>query len=446
MSVEIVTLSSYQKQVRCTIPAADVKLALDREYRTLAKKVRLPGFRPGKAPRKVLEARFGPQIVNDVAQDLIQKKWIEVLDGDEIEAVGRPSVDEAFELRPNTDFQFSITVEVKPTIELDTYKGVEVVYPKVEVTEDEVDSMVRARLEGQARLVSVERPVELGDMVLVELTVKDGDDVVAQEPGTMIRTEADPYYPGVETLLEGMSVDEEKTETLTFGDSRNEDVSGRELSVTVKVVSVQANEVPELSDEIAEELGYEGGSEGMRAALRGEVQSARESMARNQARANLLQKLIELNEFDVPGSMVESNLELLMRELRMQQAYRGVDPRSVTFSAEQRADLTLRAAFAAKGGLILEYVTNKENLEVTEADIDKKLEELSEERGQTIEAVRGYFAEAEARAELEERLLEEKVLDWLLEQSTFVDPPAEEEAESEADEPADADEADSGEE
>jgi len=423
--MDVISVGSCQKKLQFSIPAEKVREELDRAYRQLGHRVRLPGFRPGKAPRKVLEMRFGQQVVSDVAATLIQQGYSDAIEQHKLEPVGRPEVDQG-DLRPTEPFEFSITVDVKPEIELTTYTGLEVPFPQVQVSDDEVEANVRARLEGQARLVEVTaRPVEKGDMVLLSLEAKDGDAVVSQEPGTMIRTEGDPYYPGVEEMVVGLAVGDEKTAPVAFPESaRIEAVAGRTLDVTVKVISVQATEIPELTDEVAKELGYEGGAEGLRLAIRAEVAQAREESARNQARANALQVLIDHNAFDVPRGMIDDQLKALMEELKLQAAYRGQDPRSVSFSDAQIADLRVRAEFAVKGGLILEYVSKKEGLEVSDADLEAKYQELADERGQSVEAIKGYFVRDGVEDELRSRLLEEKTLDFLLERSKLVEPKA----------------------
>ncbi len=435
MKVDISNVSSFQRKLDFVVPAADVKKQLDDAFRKLACQVRMAGFRKGKAPRRVLEGRFGPKVRMDVADQLIQRSYVTAITENELQPVGQPSLAESKEIKGGTDFEFSITVDVRPEVALDNITGIEVVFPKYEVKDDEIDAAVKARLEGNARLVEVtDRGVEIGDMVLCELTVTDGDDEVAREIGTMIRTEADPYYPGVEAFLAGMKADEEKSGKVTFGeDARTEEVAGRELDVAAKVISIQTNQVPELTTEIAEELGFEGGIEGMRNALSAQLAAGREEMARNQARANLLEKLIELNPFDVPEGMVESSLKMLVEELKMQQAWRtGQDPKKIHFPEAQLADLRQRAAFASKAGLILEFVSKTENIDVTDADLDAKYAELAEARGQTVEAVKGWFVKDGATDELKDRILEEKTLEWLLERAVLVDPPAVEEAAEEA--------------
>ncbi len=422
MKIDVVADGSYRRKVQISVPASTVKAELDRAYNDLRRRVNLRGFRKGKAPRKVLEMRFGPNISADVAAQLIQQGYTDAIQGNDLDPVGQPTVEDRGELDTGADFQFTIAVDVRPQVELTQYEGLDVEYPSYDVTDDELDAAIRARLEAQTRLVEVtDRGVEAGDMVLCELVGKDGDTEVFREPGTMIRTEADPYYPGVDALLVGMSTGDEKTESVDFPEgAQGTGVAGRTLDVTAKVLSVQANQVPDLTDEIAEELGYEGGADGMKLAVKGELDKGRDDMARNQARANLLQALIDANPFDVPDGMVDQQLDMLVNELKLQQAYRGVDPRSINFNEAQMADLRIRAGFAVKGGLILDFVSNTQKIEVTDADLDAKYQELADERGQTVEAIKGYFVKDDAVEELRARLLEEMTLDWLLERANIV--------------------------
>jgi trigger factor len=224
----------------------------------------------------------------------------------------------------------------------------------------------------------------------------------------------------------GARIGADVTGSVTFGDkARTASVAGLTLDVTLKVLSIQRYTVPTLSDALAEQLGFAGGAEGMRTAMAGQIRDQREMMARNQARANLLEVLIKANRFDVPASMVEQSLSMLVEELKQQQSYRtGRDPRTITFGDAQMADLRIRAEFAAKSALILEFVHKKESIVVTDADLEAKYQEFADSRGQTVEAVKGWFTKDGAVSELKDRILEEKTLDWLLERANPVAPDA----------------------
>lgn len=427
MKVDVTTVDSYQRRISFEIPPEQVRTRLDAEYQKVGRRARIAGFRPGKVPRKVLEARFAPQVEADVANELVNNSYKTAVKDHSLDPVSQPALAEAGPVADAAGFKFTVTVEVRPTIELSTWTGVDVVFPAVVLPAEEIDQAVKARAESRSRLDEVtDRPCQAGDLALVELTAKDGDTELLAEPGTMIRTSGDPYLPGVEGLLIGMSVGDEKTGDVTFAaTARTEAVAGKTASVTAKLISLQAQVVPEVTDELATELGYEGGVAGMRQAIEAQLRQSRDEMARNQARANLLEVLIAKNPFEVPQSMVEQSLQMLIDELRNQQAMRtGRDPRTIGFNEAQIRDLRARSSFAAKAALILAWVAKKESIAVDEADLERKYGELAGQRGQTIEAVRGWFKKQDAVAELRERILEEKTLDWLLERATLVEPPA----------------------
>jgi trigger factor len=443
MNIEVQTENAYSRKVRVEVSADEVRTELDKAFNKVGQKARLPGFRPGRAPRQVLEARFGPGVREDVVNALINTAYTRALKSHNLAPVSRPSVQDVGDFKSGAPFAFTIAVEVRPEVEAQAYTGLKVEWPAWEVTEAEVDGEIARRQAGMARLSSVEgRGVGAGDTVHVELTVRDGDAVVIEEPGTLITAGGDPNYAGIEALLDGQAVEEVREGEVSFAaGARAPGVGGRALQVRAKVLSIMARVVPPLTDALAEEMGFAGGVGAMRTAVAAQQSKGREEYARNVARANLLQALIDANPFEVPAGMVEQNLQLLMEEFRLQQAMRGADPKSLNFGPELTADLRRRAGFAAKGAVLLESVSRLEKIEATDADVEAKLEELASSRGQTIEAVRGYFAKDDGVAELKDRILEEKTLDWLLSHAEVshasvggaaVEAPAVEEAPAEA--------------
>jgi trigger factor len=237
---------------------------------------------------------------------------------------------------------------------------------------------------------------------------------------------------------------EEKTGPISIGDSAIESLKSVEATARVKVIGIQSQVVPELNDDVAAELKYEGGAEGMRNAIRAQLQEQVDETAKNQARANLLRVLVDANEFEVPSGMVNEQHQALLEELRIRRAYSGQDPRTMRLSDAEAADLRERATFAARASCILMSVAKKEGIEAQDADIQKKIQEIAELRGQAAEAIRGYLDRDDAMETLKTRILEEKTLEWLMERSKLVEekpgqaaapesaPAAEAEAEAEA--------------
>ena len=415
MSVQVEQISAFQKRFQFVVPGDEVRQKLDQAFKTLAAKVRLPGFRPGKAPRKVLESRYGRQIRSEVAADLISFKFREV--AQDLTWLGQPEVDKV-DLVDGTDFNFAVTIQVKPETSVESYVGLKVDFPTPEVDETAVEADIQRRLVGASRLVEVEddRVVHAGDLAMCEITALLDDGEKLLEGGTMVNAAKDRYYPGIEAIVCTLKKGEEATGEVTIGEANTLPAhKGQKVNVRVKVLGIQTHRVPALTDETAAELGYEGGVEAMRAALRMEEETRANEAARNVARVNLLRLLIDSNPVDVPPAMGDSHVGLLKEELRIQSAYRGRDPRSIRYTDAQEADLRERGLFAARAALLLEAVSAKEGIVVTDEDLDAKYQEIADLRGQRVEAIRGYFAKDNAVEELRKRLAEERTLEWLLE-------------------------------
>ena len=421
--LHIENVTSIKRKLRFTIAQDLIKGELDQAFKDLKKRANLPGFRRGKVPRNILEARFGKQIRSDISSKLIDQSWREASAG--LDVAGQPKLREPGEVTQKKDFIFTIEVDVKPEVEVSNYRGVEVPYRVLNITDEEVEAEISRLLASRSSIQEVTdgRPVKSGDQVLAELVLTakndDGEDEeLAREAGTMINTGNERFYPGVEELLIGMNKDEEKSGEVTIADETIfEHLKGKTVQAAAKVLSIQAMMAPELDDDLAGELGYEGGAAGMRAAIQMKLQDGRDEQARNQSRVDLLQVLVDSNEFDVPDGMVEEQLQALVEELRVRRAYGGQDPRSIRFSDAEMEDLRRRARFAAKASCILAAVARQEDIVVSDEDVDARIAEIAGMRGQTVEAIRGYLEREGATSVLRDRLLEEKTLEWLLENS-----------------------------
>lgn len=413
-------VSAIKRKLSFSVPGQKVTAELNRAFSSLQKNMRLPGFRPGKTPRKVIEQRFGAKVRSDVASDLINKAFRQ--HAAELEFFGQPQIAERGDVKAGSDFNFAILLEVRPELELGPYTGVSVDFPEVNIPEDAVEANIQARLRGQSVLTEVtdRKDVQAGDKVLAEIEASADGEVVHSHPGTLIDTQGERYYTGLESELIGLKKGG-KGKTLkgiTFSESAQlDDLAGKTFDVKVKISGIQAMTTPELSDSVAEEMGYEGGAAGMRAAIQAQLEESANGQARNQARANLLQVLIDANAFDAPSGLVDQQLKALLEELRIQRAYSGQDVRNWQPSDAEMADYRNRATFAAKASLILDHVSKAEKVTVSDAEIEAKYQEIADARGQRVEAIKGYFEKEGAIEDLRDRLLEEKTLDWLLERA-----------------------------
>jgi trigger factor len=423
--MKIEEVSTIGRKLHFTVDSGEVKVELERAYRDLMRKVRIPGFRPGKVPRKMVEARYAPQVKSEVFGKLIEAAYREAVR--ELPVAGRPEVVDQGDVSSDVDLTFSIEVDFRPEITVKGHKGVAVDMPVAKVTKADIDRAIGQRLSSQARIEEVTdgRAVQAGDLVVTQLTLTQSGEELVNEPGTMIHTVAERYYPGVEPLLVGMKPGEEKSEEVTIGQyTENEDIVGETVLAKVKVITIQAHVVPELDDEVAKTLEFDNAKD-MTAKIKAQLAEFAENTGKNQARVSVLEKLVEVNEFDVPQGMIDEQLNALMDELRMRQAYMGRDPSQMTFSDSEMADLRTRAEFAARASCVLDGVARQESIEVSDDDLEAKMAEMAEQRGQPIEAIKGYVEQEGAAPMLKARISEEKTLDWLLDNAkvTKVDPP-----------------------
>ncbi|MFM2245559.1 MAG: hypothetical protein RL071_1633 [Pseudomonadota bacterium] len=426
-SVQVEEVSSYRRRLRITVPAVVVKTQLDKAYKDLKKKAKVPGFRPGHATQRVLEERFGPKVLSDVGGELIDSSYRSAVAT--LSPVGRPSLEESSEIESGKDFTFTVAVDVEPEVQVVGHKGLGVTLAAEQVAEDDVQKAVDARLARRARILEVaeDRGVQAGDFVLTEVKLTLDGVEVANDPGTLINTGAERFYPGIEALLLGLTKGAEATGEFTVGQgSALANLRGKTVQAAVKVLALQARTVPALDDESAKELGHDS-AEAFVASVRFELQQQRDEVARNNARVALLQKLVELNPFDVPDAMVEQQLEALTEELKVRRAYQGEDMRSIRFSEAELSDLRSRARFAARAALLLAAVAKEEGIVVTEDDVTKKIEEIAASRQQSAQAIRGYLQSEGAIPMLRDRILEERTLEWLLENAEVSAAPAESE-------------------
>ncbi len=420
-------VNSFRRHISFTVEAGHVDASLKEAYSDLQQNARLPGFRKGKVPTSILRKKFGRSIRMDVAQKLVEEGWKQV-DHQSLEVVSQPSIEGQLpELRKGSAFQFVVGVDVRPHVAVTDYKGIEVVYPASEATNEEVDARIESMLSSKKSITEVEdadATVTEGDYALLALVLKDGEgNEVANEPGTMFHVGGNKFYTGLEEHVIGMKSGESKDATVTISEESNfEHLRGGTFEASIELKQIQRMSAPALTDELAEELEYES-VEDMRAKLTADISKAKDENFKNQARVQILQHLVAHNEFDVPQGMVEEQFKALTNELRMQQMYMGKNPDDVRFSDAQRQDLQTRAVFAAKAACLLGSVNDLEELEVTEADIDAKLEELAEAQGQTVEAIKQYISMEQATEMLTERVQEEKTLNWLLDNAVRLDAP-----------------------
>ncbi len=441
MDVQLEDISSVVKKLTFVVPADKVDEELASAYKTLRREVQLPGFRPGKVPRRMLEQRFGRQIRTEVSSKLIGDAFDDAIEERDITPVGAPDIDEP-ELVAGQDYRFSITIEVKPTLVVEGYDGIKITWDKPEVTDEEVDEQIESmrRQSGSLQVIDEERPAADGDVVDVTFTLRaDGREDLVREH-VLVSLPDDPYHPFLVEPVRGASRGDTVTADLEIpSDYVVPAWAGSTAAASIELHEIKTIRYPELDDAFAKEMDHDS-VEAMRAALRFRIQEAKDRRARDDASRRLIEKVIAANPFDVPSSMIEHRGEALVSTIA-QQMIPGMQGTGFSLSdldEERRNNVLTEAEFAVRRELILEAVVQQEKLTVSDEEKEARIRSMAEETGQRPETIRGYLMKSGGMEDLASRMLEDKALDLLLERAEIVDvdddpaPPAEAAGDGEA--------------
>jgi trigger factor len=255
--MNIEEVSASRRRIHFTIASSEVDNALDTAYAELGRKIKMPGFRKGKVPRWLLEKKFSKNIESDVRQKLVDQGYRSA--DIPLPIVGQPSLEDLGNLSKGGGLNFTIGVDIRPKVKVNNYQGLEVSYDAPTVSDEELSSAVQARLRSKGRIEDADEDAIAGndDFVLASFKLTEGEEVLVDEPGTMINMKADLFYPGVEELIRGMKKGDKKTAELTIGaDSKFENLRGKTGEASLEIKGIQTYKIPDLSDEVAAELGF----------------------------------------------------------------------------------------------------------------------------------------------------------------------------------------------
>jgi len=425
MKVQVEELSPIEKKLSIEVENARVAEELTRAYTALSKQVKLPGFRQGKVPRRILEQRFREQVEDEVIQRVVQNAWLEAVREHKVEAVAPPQVTNNSGLKADGPFSFEARVEVKPKVEAKDYQGLPLTRTDTNVADSEVDARLEELRQSMARLEPVEgRDVaQAGDFATVdyEATVEGTDFPGSKADGVTVELAPGELVESNVAALEGSKVGDVKELDYAFpADYRVEQVKGKTARFKFTVKGLKKKVVPELNDDFAKETNEAQSLGELRTKIRTDLEQGKRTKAQNDERAAILTALIERNAFDVPKSMVERTIDNMLEGQLRNMARMGMDPRRLNLDfARLREDMRERATQEVKGALLIEAIAQKENIQASDADVDKKLEELAAEAKQPIDVVRKYFKGPEERQGLSLRLREEKTIEFLKGQAKY---------------------------
>eukprot|EP01022_Parablepharisma_sp_SALTPOND_P019819 TRINITY_DN3437_c1_g1_i1.p1 TRINITY_DN3437_c1_g1~~TRINITY_DN3437_c1_g1_i1.p1 ORF type:complete len:449 (+),score=205.46 TRINITY_DN3437_c1_g1_i1:112-1458(+) len=418
MKVNVEELSPVQRQVTVELPASDVDKTLDKIYNQIKGRAKLKGFRPGKAPRAVLERYYGDQAANEATQELLGGSYREALQESGLEPLAQPE----FDFDPpaaGQDFVYKLIFDVRPEFELskEAYQGMELSEPKLEVSEEEVNQRLEQLRERQAVLVPLEeeRPAEINDVVVIDYQAFDGDQPL--EGGTAENVDVDlgggQSQQEIEVALVKAKVGDEVEATVHFDDEHpNKDMAGKDVRFVMQVKGLKSKVKPELDDDFARSLGGEFESlQALKDRISGDLDEMYAEQRNQELRKQILDKIRELAEFEVPSSLVAEETEAMVGDFKQRLKQSGMDPDMAGLDdAKLAEDFKDQAVKKVKAGIILGRITELEEVETGQEDIDAEFEKMSERTGQPAQSLKDIYNKNNAMPSLTARILEEKTL------------------------------------
>lgn len=417
LKVTVQEPASWSRRLSITVPQARVRRTREQISAQIARNARLPGFRKGKLPTRVIEQRFGPSIEQETLDRLIQDAYKEAIQAEGFNPITQGKVDNV-RFQPGDDLVFEVEFEVQPQVELKTLTGFTAVRPTPDVTEEDVDSVLERLREDRGSWVTVEGEAkpEWGNQVMVEITALDAEGAATEEPRNYrFPLGEGQAIPEVEESILTLTAGEEREFTVRFPeDFPDEARRGEEQRLRIKLVEVQARSLPELDDELAKAVGGFENVEALRARILEDLQKDAEQRAEAEVRQQLLQGIIESNPFDVPGSLVERYLDHMTGH-----SHAEGEPEHHHTPEEQeqldrvRAGLRPQAEWSLKRMVVVDRLADQEGLNATQDEIDARVEEIAARHGQTPSQVWIQLEKSGQLETLEREITEDKVFEFL---------------------------------
>ncbi|WP_027716991.1 trigger factor [Desulfovirgula thermocuniculi] len=404
--------------------------AVDRAYRKLVKKVNIPGFRPGRAPRFILERHIGKQaLLEEAVEMLVPEAYYQAVKDTGIEPVAQPQL-ELVQVEEGKPVIFKARVVVKPEVELGQYTGIEVTRPRVEVTPEDVERELKKLQERYARLISLdEGAVQKGDYVTIDYEGKVDGEPFEGGQGTdfTIEVGAAGLLPGIEDQLVGMAVGETKEVTTRFPDDYpRPELAGKEAVFTVTVKAIKRKELAPLDDEFAKDVSEFDTLEELKADIENKLKQAAEAKAKAEIRQAVLKQVTDNARVDIPEEMIAGRLEEMVQGFERRLMLQGLTLEGYL----QYNDLTLEqlkerlrpdAEETLKSMLVLDAIAKAEGIAATEEEIEAEIKRMADDMRQDPAVVR-KAVESQGQLESVTKLVtREKVLQFLVERAKIVD-------------------------
>ena len=409
MKIEFTPRASegVERHIQVSVPAEVVKDAEDRAAKRYASTVRLPGFRPGKAPATVVRKKFGDAIRQEALETLVREAYQEFVEKESIKVAAQPHVHD-LKFEEGKPLTFELHLEVRPTIELARTKGFKIERPAAKVTEEQFNQQLEQIRDEKATWTPVNEKPLPGDMVNAQISTSAAGSEIAEGKSYPIVLGAGQAIPGIEELIMSAAPGETVERPVKWPDDfPDESQRGQTKTVRITVNEVKRKSAPALDDAFAREVGDFESLEALRTAMRSDMERHAEHEIEAGVRQQVIDQIIAANAFDVPKSWVQQFVE------NYAEAYQVPKDEREQFAGEFRS----MAERQIRRDLVIETIAEKEGLTATEKDLDDRIAEQAEKRGANPGQIYTQLEKSGRLKEMERSITEDKVFKWLLDRN-----------------------------
>ncbi len=427
MNIVVEEVTALNRKMTITLPGDKVVKSLDKAYNKLKKDVQIKGFRKGKVPRSVLERKFREQVEAEVGEQLVQESYFDAIGQEKIEPVVHPEILE-HKFGEDGSFMYVALTAVKPVFEVEGYKGLEIEKPSSGVSEAAVDAKIEVLRRTQSVLKSAEdgHSVELDDIAIVDFQGFHGGKAMKEVRNTDYSVDVGQNRLGkeFEEKLLGLKKDEKSLFEIDFpADYPNPVLAGKLVEFKVDVKDIKVRIKPELDDEFAKDINPDhAGMEDLRAGILKELKDEKEKALQGDLNDQLMEKLLELNEFEVPERLVMFEVQEMLKQTEESLKKAGLSLESAGIKLDELAEKNKPVAEKrVRGDFLLKKIAEVEEIKISDEDIEKGYQRIGDEYKMSVNEVKSYFQRREEVMPFVQELLNEKILAFLREHANFVE-------------------------
>lgn len=403
--VEIEDISSTKKRLRIEIPALAIEEKIKRALLDTQKKLKMPGFRPGRVPLDIIEKKYGKEIEQEVIEEIVTEYYARAIQESSLRPVSMPVLEEEFKFERNAPLKLSFLVEVRPEIKDINYESIAIEKREIKVEDAEIEETLKGLQENRAVYEPAQEPAKDGDLLIMDYEIPE---LGISYQDQVFKLGSDLFPEEFSRNLSGLKASESVDFEANFPeDYRNETLAGKKVKIRVTVKEVKRRELPEIDDELAKDVGFDS-LEDLKTRIRENLFKKKEKEESFRQKGELLNKLVDAVDFEIPEQLLQEQLMADLEDLRRQV------PDDQRKDEELIKELKPQAIRKVKASILLEVIGEREKVEINEQDIKSYIIDLSQRLLVSPEfIVKYYMSDKEKMDALRRAVYEEKVLDTI---------------------------------